>query len=129
MLATWAADCAQRLLDLFESRVPDDPRPREAVDAARAWSRDEVPVGWCQKAAVAAHAAARQAVDPKAVWAARAAGHAAATAHAADHSLAVIHYAGKALGADAHAERDWQIEQAPEHLRALIVSALELKRI
>ncbi len=129
LLAAWAADCAERVLDCFETRIPGDTRPRQAIECARAWSRGEVPVGTGQRAAIAAHAAAREATDLSATWAARASGHAAATAHAADHSLAVIYYAGKVMAASATAERQWQIAQAPEHLRGLIVSALELKRI
>src|SRR5690348_4878769 len=86
LLAVWAADCAERVLPLFEESSPDD-RPRRAVEMARAWARGEVPVGAAQKAAVAAHAAARGAARAAATAAARAAGHAVATAHMADHSL------------------------------------------
>lgn len=129
LLAAWAADCAERVLEEFETRVPGDLRPRSAIDAARAWSRDEIPVGAGQKAAIAAHAAAREAGDASATWAARAAGHAAATAHAADHSLAVLHYIRKVRGSASADEREWQILQVPPHLRALIVSGLEMKRI
>ena len=35
-LVLWAADCAERVLPLFEARFPDDARPRVAVAAARA---------------------------------------------------------------------------------------------
>ena len=34
----FAADCAEHVLHLFESRYPDDPRPREAIQAARAYA-------------------------------------------------------------------------------------------
>lgn len=37
LLALWAADCAEHVLPLFESQVPDDPRPRQAIEATRAW--------------------------------------------------------------------------------------------
>src|SRR5262245_60181826 len=57
LLAAWAADCAERLLPLFEECSPDD-RPRRAVQTARAWVRGEASVGDCMKAAVGAHAAA-----------------------------------------------------------------------
>src|SRR4051812_45099750 len=83
LLAAWAADCAERVLSLFEEHSSDD-RPRRAVEVARAWARGEVRVGDAQKAAVAAHAAAREATSEAATAAARAAGHAVATAHMAD---------------------------------------------
>src|SRR5690349_6628798 len=42
LLALWAASCAEHVLHLFESAVPGDPRPREAIEHARAWARGEV---------------------------------------------------------------------------------------
>src|SRR6476619_6497188 len=91
MLASWAADCAERVLPLFEECSSDD-RPRRAIETARAWARGEVPVGAAQKAAVKAHAAARSVTNEAAVAAARAAGHAVATAHMAEHSLGPMIY-------------------------------------
>src|SRR2546430_10202749 len=42
LLALWAASCAEHVLHLFESVRPEDPRPREAIEQARAWVRGEV---------------------------------------------------------------------------------------
>ncbi|MGB9376848.1 MAG: putative immunity protein, partial [Mycobacteriales bacterium] len=42
LFALWAASCAEHILDLFESAQPKDPRPRQAIDHARAWARGEV---------------------------------------------------------------------------------------
>jgi hypothetical protein len=129
LLALWAADCAERVLPLFEECSSDD-RPRRAIETARAWARGEVRVGAAQKAAVGAHAAARAVTNKSAAAAARAAGHAVATAHMADHSLGPVIYAVKALegkGASADAERKWQLEQLPADLRELVVSALAAK--
>ena len=36
LLALWAASCAEHVLDLFESARPEDPRPRQAIEHARA---------------------------------------------------------------------------------------------
>jgi hypothetical protein len=122
-LAAWAADCAERLLPVFEQTSPD-PRPRAAIAVARAWARDEVPVCVAQKASVAAHAAAREATG-KSVAVARAAGHAVATAHMADHSLGAVIYGLQAL--DPHevaAEHAWQLSQLPADLLELVGSAL-----
>ena len=125
LLAVWAADCAERVLSLFEAGGADD-RPRRAVETARAWARGEAPVGAAQKAAVAAHAAAR-AAGGAATAAARAAGHAVATAHMADHSLGGAYYALNAVaaaGASIDAERAWQLDRLPGEVRALVLSAL-----
>jgi hypothetical protein len=126
LLAAWAADCAERVLPLFE-KGSSDGRPRRALEVARAWIQGEVPVGAAQKAAVAAHAAAREATSRAATAAARAAGHAVATAHMADHCLGGVYYALKALeaaGALTDGERAWQLERLPAEVRELVVTAL-----
>ena len=127
LLAAWAADCAEHLLPLFELHTTDD-RPQQAIEIGRAWVRGEVKTGVAQRAAVAAHAAARQATDKAAVAVARAAAHAVATAHFADHSLGPVIYGAKAMeaaGGPADDERDWQLSRLPEQVRALGLSALE----
>lgn len=42
VLALWAAACAEQVLDHFASAEPEDPRPRDAIEHARAWARGEV---------------------------------------------------------------------------------------
>ncbi len=42
LLALWAASCAEHVLGCFESARPDDPRPGQAIEHARAWVRGEV---------------------------------------------------------------------------------------
>jgi hypothetical protein len=95
-LALWAADCAERVLDLFEIENPEDARPREAIQAARLWVVGKLTIAEARKFAFAAHAAARGANTPAAAAAARAAGHAAATAHVSTHASHAAHYAVKA---------------------------------
>jgi hypothetical protein len=125
-LAAWAADCAEHILPLFEAKSRNA-RPRQAIETARAWARGEVPVGAAQKAAVAAHAAARSMKHPAAVAAARAAGHAVATAHMAEHSLGPVIYGAKAVvaaGGSATEERAWQLNRLPRGIRTLVKSAV-----
>lgn len=131
-LAIWAADCAERVLPYFEEEYPTDDRPRKAIEAARAWTRGEIRVGPARAAAVAAHAAARDADEGAARFAARAAGHAVATAHMAGHARHAAAYALKAVtyaavSSDAAAaiatEHDWQYRHLPEHLRSLVFPA------
>ena len=121
-LAVWAADCAEHALSHFELKHPTDRRPRAAVEAARAWARGEIRMAEARRAAVAAHAAARNSDCPAARAAARATGHAAGTAHMPGHAREAAAYAVTAAaaavppaGVDAAiaSERDWQIERLP----------------
>jgi hypothetical protein len=130
LLAVWGADCAEHVLDYFRSQHPDDDRPRYAIEGARAWSRGKISMAQAREAAYAAHEAAKAATGA-AREAARAAGHAVATAHMADHALGAAAYAIRAVRAVSHtATRDeagrmecqWQREQLPEKIRALVLS-------
>jgi hypothetical protein len=96
--ATWAADIALKVLPYFEEKYPGDNRPRKAIAACRAWVRGKIRVSEARKAALAAHAAARIATEDNnlpACMAARAAGHAVATAHVPRHSTGAGYYAAK----------------------------------
>ena len=99
LLALWAASCAEHVLDLFESAQPEDPRPRQAIEPARAWARGEVKmtqaraagghaIGVGQKPEINFSGAARHS--------AYAAGQAGAVAHVAAHELGAAAYATKA---------------------------------
>jgi hypothetical protein len=125
-LATWAADCAERVLPYFEEKSPEDTRPRDAIEALRTWVTTGVfRMADIRKGSLAAHAAARSLEeDDAARSAARAAGQALATAHVPRHALAAALYAATAVrdatpAPDADAatlrERDWQYQ----HLREL----------
>jgi hypothetical protein len=91
-----AADAAARVLRYFEKERPKDGRPRKAIEAARLWARHKMLFSEVRRAALAAHAAARDAKGMSAIAAARAAGHAAATAHMTAHAPHAIAYAAKA---------------------------------
>ncbi|MFE3110715.1 putative immunity protein [Kitasatospora indigofera] len=94
-LGAWAADCAERVLHLFEADAPADTRPREAIEGIRSYARGEIPRGPLRPLAHAALAAAREAGAPAATAAARAAGYAAATPYI--HALASPHQSNHVL--------------------------------
>lgn len=134
-LAVWSADCAARVLALFEREHPDDGRPRKAVEQACVWARGEITMTQAREAAYAAHAAARGAVGA-AREAARAAGHAAATAHMADHELGGAAYAIRAIRAASapgdrdeagRAECEWQRDHLPGAIRELVLDDMRLR--
>lgn len=115
VVAVWAADCAERVLGLFEAEAPGDSRPREAIARLRAFARGELGVGEARRRFMA-HAAARKVSAPAAVAAARAAGQAASIPHMGAHALGAAAYAAKAAGLSApdrpEAVRDeicWQL--------------------
>src|SRR5258706_10517858 len=97
-LALWAASCAEHVLHLFESAQPDDTRPREAIEHARAWARGEVRMMRARAAGGHAMGAARD-LRGAARYAAYAAGQAGAVAHVAPHELGAAAYAIRAARA------------------------------
>ncbi len=117
-LAVWAADCAERLLPLFEKDYPGDARPREAIEGLREFARTgKFSMKEVRRLSLACHSAARNAPDGSAArFAARAIGQAIATAHAPMHALGPIAYAPKAIRASdpesaddlIAKEREWQ---------------------
>jgi hypothetical protein len=129
LLALWAAACAEHVLGLFESARPEDPRPRAAIEAARAWVRGELPMMRTRAAGGHAMGAARD-LRGAPRFAAYAAGQAAVVAHVAAHELGAAAYAIKAAVAaapdgegDAAGRREcrWQREQLPAAIRALVL--------
>lgn len=115
LLAIWAADCAKHVLSLFENNHPSDERPRKAIAAVYIWVKGKIKTGEARKFALAAHAAAREAKNPDATAAARAAGHAAATVHVACHAPHAAAYAVKA-SKNKIKEKEFQRKCLSEHL-------------
>ena len=129
LLALWAASCAEHVLDRFELIRPDDPRPRKAIEQARAWARGEITMSQARAAGGHAMAAARDLSGP-ARHAAYAAGQAAVVAHVAAHELGAAAYAIKAARAAApegegesagKLECRWQRDHLPEAIRELVL--------
>src|SRR5436309_6048465 len=135
LLALWAASCAEHVLDRFESARPEDPRPRQAIEQARAWVRGEITMSQARTAGGHAMAAARE-LNRAARNAAFAAGQAAVVAHVAAHELGAAAYAIKAARAAApDGEREeagrrecrWQRVQLPDEIRDLVLDDQRLR--
>ena len=129
LIAAWAATCAEHVLPLFERAVPDDPRPRQAIDAARAWVRGELAMMATRALGGHAMGAARP-LGGEARFAAYAAGQAACVAHVPEHDLGAASYAIKAAQAAAppaeyektrRLECAWQRAQLPAQVRDLVI--------
>jgi len=135
LLAIWAAACAEHVLHLFETARSSDPRPRQAIEQARAWVRGEITMSQARTAAGHAQAAARD-LRGAARHAAYAAGQAAAVAHVAAHELGAAAYAIKAARAAApqgageragRLECLWQRDQLPDTIRELVLDDQRLR--
>jgi hypothetical protein len=108
LLALWAALCAEHVLDLFESAQPLDPRPRRAIEHARAWARGKVTMTQARSAGGHAMAAARD-LRGAARHAAYAAGQAA---------VAALEGEGESAG---QLECRWKRSHLPEAIRELVL--------
>lgn len=136
-LAIWAADCAERVLHLFETEATDDMRPRNAIAKCREWANTGVfKMSVIREASLNSHRAAREVVDYEAAcMAAHAAGQAVATAHVTQHAYGAAYYALKAIVAsssngyeDAMKEAAWERDQLPLELRDEIMKRIIIKK-
>lgn len=134
-LGSWAADCAERALPVYEKHAGSDSRPRAALEGIRVFAAGGRRTAQLRTLALSAYTAAREAGDPAKAAAARAAGLAASSAYThplADvqqtkHILGPAAYAALALELDgaggpgiAEAEVRWAIEIAPSEVRAVL---------
>jgi hypothetical protein len=135
LLAMWAADCAEHVLNYFEQARPKDDRPRRAIDLARAWARGEIRWREARSAGGHANAAARDLIGA-ARHAAYAAGQAAAVGHVAAHELGAAAYAIRAARAAAtedegeaagRLECQWQRARLPVQIRDLVLDDQRLR--
>lgn len=129
IVASWAADCAERVLPFFERVSPADPRPRDAIARSRAFALGQLDAAGEIRRRFVAGRAASEIGDPAAVAAARAAAQAAGVAHMGAHALGAAAYAAKAVGLASPEVTDavgneirWQLEHASEEVRAALRS-------
>ena len=87
-LILWALELAEETVRELESRYPDDHRPREAVEAARAWAAGEIKMPLAKRAILDCHAMAKELTDPANI----------ARCHAVGQACSVVHTEGHALG-------------------------------
>jgi hypothetical protein len=127
VVAGWAADCAERVLGLFELEAPEDGSPRDAIARTRAFARGELAVADEIRRRFRADGAARDARSPVATAVARAAGQAAAIPHMGAHALGAAAYAAKAAGLAAHDQPDavreeihWQLGHMSEPVKTAL---------
>lgn len=112
-VAKCAADIAGLVLDVFETKYPNDPRPRNAIKAARKGNKKEAYAA--ANAAIDAANAAYGAYAATAAYAAYAAAYAAYAVNAADAAAyaaayaVTAAYAVNATNADSHITSEHKI--------------------
>jgi len=126
--ALWAADCAERVLPLFEAEAPNDDRPRDGIERARAFGRGELDTAEQIRDRFVAGRAAQSVKRPAAVAAARAAGQASGVAHEGARAPRAAAEASQTVSrapADPEAARReevrWQLTQLTPELRQALV--------
>ncbi|SEB86156.1 putative immunity protein [Bradyrhizobium erythrophlei] len=127
LVAAWAADCAERVLRIFEAERPTDGRPRAAIARTRAYSRGELDTAVEIRQRFMGGGAAKELKSPAAAAAARAAGQAAAVCHMGAHALGAAAYAAKAASLaspDRPGAADDEVRWQLMHMKADVRTAL-----
>ena len=125
--AGWAANCAERVLPLFEGEAPHDDRPRDGIARARAFAAGDLDAAGEIRRRFVAGRAAQAVQSPAAKAAAWSAGQAAGVAHMGAHALGAAAYAAKAAALaapdDASApehEIAWQLRHMSDEVRSTL---------
>ncbi len=126
-VAAWAADCAERVLGVFEAEAPDDDRPRALIARTRAFARGELNTAEEIRRRFVGGVGTTELGAPAAAAAARAAGQAVAVCHMGAHALGAAAYAVQATrladqGRPEAVEEEirWQLD----HMSAEVSAAL-----
>ena len=127
-LIQWTTDYAERvMLPLWETYCPQDTRPKEAIEAARAWVRKEIKLPAAKAVILQCHNAARDCEgNPAAQAAARAIGQSASTIHAATHCMGLPLYGAVAVG---YENAGWDASWDSVHEQAILECARMIKAL
>ena len=88
ILVLWALDLAAGSVAGLEEKYPDETRPREALEAARAWAAGKIKMRLAQRKILDCHAFAKEISCKEDI----------ALCHAIGQACAVVHTAGHAIG-------------------------------
>jgi len=111
-LGSWAADCAERALSVYEKHAGSDSRPRAAIEGIRVFAGGGRRTAQLRSLALSAFSAAREVDDPAAAAAARAAGLAASSAYT--HPPADVQQTKHVLGPAAYAALALELDHASD---------------
>ena len=127
--AAWAADCAERVLEIFEATTPGDDRPRSLIARARAFARGEVDTADEIRRRFVGGVPVGESGSPAAAAAARAAGQAVGVCHMGAHAIGAAAYAARAVSLAnsgrtdaADAEIEWQLNHMTHQVRSALAT-------
>ena len=112
-LGSWAADCAERALLVYENYANSNSRPRAAIEGIRVFAGGGKRTAQLRSLALSAYSAAREADDPAAAAAARSAGLAASSAYT--HPLVDVQQTKHIVGPAAYAAMALELNQGGDH--------------
>ncbi len=112
-LGGWAADCAERALAVYEVYAVSDSRPRAAIEGIRVFAGGGRRTARLRTLALDAFSAGRDAGNPAAAAAARAAGLAASSAYT--HPLADVQQTKHIVGPAAYAALALELNRGGDH--------------
>ena len=96
-LILWALELAEETVRELEGRYPGDRRPREAVEAARAWATGEIKMPLAKRAILDCHAMSKELADPADIARCHAVGQACSVVHTGGHAMGYLIYELTAL--------------------------------
>ena len=111
-LGSWAADCAERAMSVYENYTNSDSRPRAAIEGIRVFAGGGKRTAQLRSLALSTFSAARE-VNDAAAAAARAAGLAASSAYT--HPLADVQQTKHIVGPAAYAALALELSQGGDH--------------
>jgi hypothetical protein len=127
VVAAWAADCAERVLAVFEAEMPGDDRPRALIARTRAFARGRLSTAEEIRRRFIGGVGASEVIVPAAAAVSRAAGQAAAVCHMGAHALGAAAYAARAVGLSrperpetVDDEITWQVDHMSPAVRAAL---------
>ena len=88
IVALWALELAAESVEKLEEKYPDESRPREALEAARAWAAGDIKMRLAQRKILDCHAFAKEITSKEDI----------ALCHSVGQACAVVHTAGHAMG-------------------------------
>lgn len=109
-LILWTLELAEETVRELEDRYPDDRRPREALEAARAWAAGEIKMPLARRAILDCHAMAKELTDPADI----------ARCHAVGQACSVVHTEGHAMGYPIYELTALVLEQGAEDYREVV---------
>lgn len=115
VVVLWALDLAEQTVEWLEESCPTDPRPRFALEAARAWASGRIRMPVARRAILDCHAMAKELTAPADI----------ARCHAVAQACSVVHTPGHALGYPMYELTAIVLEQSPDTCRAAVENRMD----